>query len=138
VILLDTNVISEMMRLVPAPRVVEWFDKTAGQTMYTTMINQAELLAGVAALPLGKRRSRLASEIGKVLTIDFAGKVLLFDDAASRAYAEIVTIRKRRVGHVAENDCQIAAIARSRQLNLATRNVKDFQHCGVDLIDPWA
>lgn len=137
-IVLDTNVVSELMLPRPAARVVEWVTEQAALTLYFTTVSEAELRYGVAILPAGRRRERLLAEVEGMLREDFAGRVLPFDRDAARAYAEIAAAR-RAAGHpVNHADCQIAAIARSSGAAVATRNERDFQGCGINVINPWA
>ena len=137
-IIIDTNVVSELMRLAPEPAVMAWFSGQSSTELFLTAISEAELRAGAAILPAGRRRDRLAAEVDAVVGQDFAGRVLPFDSAAARAYA-VITASRRSVGRpILEADCQIAAIARARNAAVATRNGADFEHCGLTLIDPWA
>ena len=133
-IVLDTNVLSETLRPKPSPRVLEWVrSRTA---LYTTTITEAELSYGIALLPDGKRRS-LASVIELIFAEDLAGRVLYFDSAAARAYADVAATRRRAVRPMSESDARIAAIVRSRGAALATRNVEDFAGCDLGVVDPW-
>ena len=137
-IVVDTNVISELMRPTPEPAVMAWFSEQDPAELYMTAVGEAELRAGAAILPAGQRRDRLAAEIDAVVREDFAGRVLPFDSAAARAYADIAAARRSEGRPILEADCQIAAIARARDAAVATRNVPDFEHCGIAVIDPWA
>ena len=137
-ILIDTNVVSELMRPAPAPTVMTWFAAQESGALYLTAVSEAELRAGAAILPAGRRRDRLAAEVDAVVREDFAGRVLPFDSAAARAYAEIAASRRSAGRPILEADCQIVAIARARDAAVATRNAADFEHCGVSVIDPWA
>ena len=137
-VVIDTNVVSELMRQTPAPAVMAWFSRQHSADLYLTAVSEAELRAGAAILPAGRRRDRLAAEVDAVVREDFAGRVLPFDSAAARAYAAIA-VSRRSVGRpILEADCQIAAIARARDAAVATRNGADFEHCGIAVIDPWA
>ena len=110
----------------------------AGSTLFLSAVSEAELRYGIAIMPSGQRRDALESEIEGTLSEDFAGRVLPFDSDAARAYAEIAA-SCRAAGHpVSQSDGQIAAIAQSRGMAVATRNVRHFAHMGVSLIDPWA
>lgn len=136
-IVLDTNVLSEMIRANPSPAVERWLGSHPSTSLYTTTITQAEILYGVALLPPGQRRSALADAVEAMFEEDFADRVLPFDGAAARAFAYIVA-RRRKVGRpVSQLDAQIAAIARSRDASVATRNVSDFEGCGVQIENPW-
>ena len=136
-IVVDTNVVSELMRLTPAAAVMTWFSGHDSAGLYLTAISEAELRAGAAILPAGQRRDRLSAEVDAMVREDFAGRVLPFDGAAARAYAEIAATRRSRGRPVLEADGQIAAIARSRGMAVATRNVGDFADTGIDVVDPW-
>ncbi len=135
---MDTNVISELMRPTPQPAVMAWFSGQDSAELYLTAVGEAELRAGAAVLPAGRRRDRLAAEIDAVVREDFAGRVLPFDSAAARAYANIAAARRSEGRPILAADCQIAAIARAHDAAVATRNVSDFEHCGIAVIDPWA
>ena len=137
-ILIDTNVVSELMRRTPAPTVMTWFTMQDSGALYLSAVSEAELRAGVAFLPAGRRRDRLAAEVDAVVREDFAGRILPFDSAAARAYAAIDASRRSMGRPILEADCQIAAISRARDAAVATRNAADFEHCGIPIIDPWA
>ena len=136
-VVIDTNVVSELMRLAPEPAVMAWFSRQDSADLYLTAVSEAELRAGAAILPSGRRRDRLAAEVDAVVREDFAGRVLPFDSAAARAYAAIAASRRSAGRPILEADCQIAAIARARDAAVATRNGADFEHCGIAVIDPW-
>lgn len=137
-IVLDTNVISELMRREPAGVVVRWVDERPTPGLYTTSVTQAEILHGIMLLPKGKRREAIAAAATRMFEEDFASRVLPFGSDAARAYAEIAATRRRAGRPIAAFDAQIAAIARSVGAGLATRNVGDFEGCGIDVLDPWA
>ena len=136
-IILDINIVSELMRLTPDPAVMTWFSRQDSAGLHLTAVSEAELRAGAAILPAGRRRDRLAVEIDAVIGEDFAGRVLPFDSAAARAYAAIAASRRSLGRPILEADCQIAAIARARDAAVATRNARDFAQCGIAVIDPW-
>lgn len=136
-ILLDTNVVSELMRSSPDPVVETWITQHSVEELFFSAIGEAELRYGVAVMPMGRRRDRLASEIEAMLREDFEGRVLPFDSEAARAYAELASARRTAGCPAPLADCQIAAIARSKDMAVATRNVRDFTDLGVDVIDPW-
>ena len=137
-IVLDTNVVSELMLPSPAAQVVEWVSRQAPPTMHFTTISEAELRYGVAILPAGRRRDGLLAGIEGMLREDFAGRIIPFDREAALAYGEIAAAR-RATGHpINHADCQIAAITRSVGAAVATRNEDDFEGCGIDVINPWA
>ncbi len=136
-IVLDTNVISEIFRPQPDERVVTWLE-SIGSEVAVTAITLAELLAGVRRLPRSRRRSSLEVAIEAALQPYRDGKsVLPFDDAAADHYADILTAREAAGLPVSTADAQIAAICRSRDAQCATRNTKDFAHTGVVLLNPW-
>ncbi len=136
-VLLDTNVVSEMLRPQPNAAVDRWMAQRPGSELYFSAVGEAEMRYGVAILPAGRRRNALALAIDAILREDFQGRVLPFDSDAAREYAEIATAR-RAAGHTAAlADCQIAAIARSRGMVVATRNVRDFEGIGIEVINPW-
>lgn len=136
-IVLDTNVISEMMRPLPAEVVSAWFALHARATLFTTTLSQAEILYGLALLDAGRRRDDLVAAARPVFDEDFQGRVLPFDSAAAIAFADIAAARRRSGRPIAQIDAQIAAIARSRGAQLATRNIGDFTDCGISLVNPW-
>ena len=136
--LLDTNVLSEVMREHPAAAVVDWFAKNAHAAMYTSTVTQAEILTGIALLPTGKRRTALAVAAEQMFEQDFAGRGLGFDAEAAKNYAVIVAARSRKGQPISTEDAQIAAIALAGGLTLATRNTKDFEYIdGLTLANPW-
>jgi hypothetical protein len=136
-IILDTNVLSEILRPKPSSKVLEWIGSQPSALLFTTTITEAELFYGIALLPDGKRRRALEVAVGLIFTDDLAGRVLPFDSAAAREYALIAASRRRAGRRMAEADGRIAAIARSRGAILATRNVDDFTDCELEVIDPW-
>ncbi len=136
-VVIDTNVVSELMRLEPDPAVLAWFSGHDSAELYLTAVTEAELRAGAAILPAGRRRDQLAAEVDAMVREDFAGRVLPFDSAAARAYGDIAADRRFLGRPILEADCQIAAIARAADAAVATRNSADFEHCGIALIDPW-
>lgn len=138
-IILDTNVLSELMRLQPAPTVLEWFARQTDVTFFVTAITQAEILLGIALLPAGKRRDTLAEAAEKMFQEDFSGNCLPFDESCTWLYASIVANRRRSGFSITTEDAQIAAIALNRNLPLSTRNTRDFLHiAGLTLYNPWA
>lgn len=137
-IVVDTNVVSELMRSHPAQAVLDWFAGREAGDLYLTAINEAELRAGVAILPEGRRRELLQAAVDAMIAEDFAGRVLSFDSAAARAYARIVADRRSAGLAIREADCQIAAIAHAAGGSVATRNVGDFRRTGVEIVNPWS
>jgi toxin FitB len=136
-IILDTNVVSELMRRTPEVAVMRWVDARPVGGLYTTAVTQAEILHGVMLLPRGKRRDAIASAAAQMFEEDFADRVLPFGSDAAVAYAEIASARRRRGRPISAFDAQIAAIAQSVGAQLATRNVDDFEGCGIEIVDPW-
>jgi hypothetical protein len=137
VIVLDTNVISELMRPVPHVAVVAWVAAQPRAMLYTTHINHAEVLYGIAALPDGRRRTALAMAAQAIFTEEFAGRVLAFGAGAAGHYANIVVAR-RQVGNPIEGfDALIAAVALTEGASVATRDIGGFEGCGLTLINPW-
>lgn len=136
-IILDTNVISELLRPEPAKQVERWLSMQDGANVYFTAVGEAELRHGVAILPAGKRRTALAKAVEGMLEEDFRDRILPFDRAAARAYADIAAERRAAGRPISQFDCQIAAIARARAAAVATRNTNDYAGCGIELIDPW-
>lgn len=136
-IVLDTNVVSELMRTDADAAVVAWLDQRPAEEVFLTAVTTAELRYGVAGLPAGRRKTTLADRLGRLIEDDLAGRVLPFDDDAAGHYAPIVAGRDARGEPISMADAQIAAICRSRGARLATRNTKDFRHTGIDVTDPW-
>ena len=135
--LIDTNVVSELMLVAPSPEVLVWMDILPTQELFVTAVTEAEIRTGVAFLPEGARRRGLADAAERTLGGLFAGRVLPFDSGAARAYADIAAICRAAGRPSSQPDCQIAAIAFSRGMAVATRNVRDFFETGVEVIDPW-
>jgi len=136
-IVLDTNVISELMRAQPNEGVFAWVAAQPRALLYTTCINQAEVLHGIAALPEGRRRTALAGAAQAIFDEDFAGRVLAFGAAAASRYAEIVMVRRRAGNPIEGFDALIAATALAAGANVATCDIGGFAGCGLTLIDPW-
>ena len=135
-IVLDTNVVSELMRASPAPAVLEWLQQTSSTGLYTTAVTVAEIRYGIARLPQGRRRDTLHQAANEIFAA-FPRQVLPLDLAAATTYADIVAGRERGDNPISGFDAQIAAICRSQAATLATRNTKDFTDTGVRIIDPW-
>ena len=136
-IVLDTNVVSELMRSAPEPAVMAWINGIPDATVFVSAITQTEILYGVALVPDGKRRQGLAQAARTAFETYFRGRILPFDSDAAEAFAELAAGRRAAGRPISQADAQIAAIARSRGAELATRNVPDFEGCGVVVIDPW-
>ena len=137
-IVLDTNVVSELMRPQPDRAVVSWMNGQVTGDLYFTAVGEAELLYGLAIMTPGSRRDALVASVEAMLHEDFASRILPFDSSAARAYSTIAATRRASARPIGTADAQIAAIALSRSMSVATRNVRDFVDTGVDLIDPWA
>jgi hypothetical protein len=136
-IILDTNVLSELMKPAPTGKVVDWMASHSAASLYTTSITQAEILHGLMLLPKGRRRSALEAAATSMFVEDFAGRILGFGTDAAPPYAQIASDRRRAGRPISHFDAQIAAIARFTGGVIATRNVADFDGCGVTLVDPW-
>ncbi len=136
-LVLDTNVVSELMRPVPNPVITSWVADRATSSLFLTAVTEAELRFGLAVMPTGKRRAGLAAALERMLERGFANRVLPFDSSAAFAYADIAAARRRLGRPIPEADCQIAAIARSRGMAVATRNTRDFEDTGVEVSNPW-
>lgn len=136
-ILLDTNVISEPQRLEPNARVLDWMDAQALETLYLSTITVAELRAGVALMPARKRRDSLHENLEKRLLPLFANRVLPFDMACTKSYAELLATSRAAGLAVATADAFIAAIALANGFAVATRDTTPFEAAGVNVINPW-
>lgn len=136
-IVLDTNIISELLLPVPEPSVVDWLADQPAAAVFTTAVTEAEILYGLRLLPDGRRRRDLEAAILPIFAQDLAGRVLPFDRDAADVYGVIATDRRRNGRPISQFDAQIAAIALSRGAALATRNVADFEGVGLSIINPW-
>jgi len=138
-ILLDTNVLSELMRPEPDQAVMGWFSRHVGTLFYISAVTQAEILLGIALLPAGKRRDNLAAAADAMFREDFAGRCLPFDSVCAAHFAAIVSGRRRAGFQMTTEDAQIAAVALSHGFVLGTRNTKDFLHIdNMGLQNPWS
>ncbi len=135
---LDTNVVSELMRESPEPAVARWVSGHPVEDLFLSAVSEAELRFGAAILPMGRRREMLLLRIEAMLSDAFEDRVLPFDSDAARIYGHLVAARRSAGRPVASADCQIAAIAAARRMRIATRNVRDFEDMGVEIVDPWA
>lgn len=136
--LLDTNVLSELLRAQPHPAVLAWFAEQPADSLFVSVVTQAEMLLGARLLPRSKRRQHLEAALDTMFREDFAARVLPFDSAAAVAYAGVVAARRGAGRPISQFDAQIAAIALSRRAALATRNVSEFEECGLTLTNPWS
>jgi len=137
VILLDTNVLSELMKAEPDPAVMAFVNGIPATALFTSAVTQAEILYGIALLPSGKRRNSLLAAARVTLDNHFRGRVLPFDGSAAEAFASIAAGRRESGRPIPQADAMIAAIAKSRDATLATRNGADFEGCGIPVINPW-
>lgn len=135
-IILDTNVVSEMMRPTPEPLVLSWFATQSAEDVHVTAVTMAEILLGIELLPAGKRRDALQAGADKTFAV-FTGRILPFDDRAAYAFSVISSSRRKQGKPMSAFDAEIAAIARANGAVLATRNVNDFESCGLPLVNPW-
>jgi len=137
-IILDTNIVSELMKTQPDEGVLSWFSELSGQAIMITSITVAELRYGVAALPNGKRRTRLDTLITEMIDEDFESSILDFGRQAGEAYGLLAAELKNKGIGVGQSDVMIASIAVVNEATLATRNEKDFEHCGINIINPFS
>jgi predicted nucleic acid-binding protein len=137
-ILLDTNVLSEVMRPQPSDTVVSWLDEQPAGEFYTSAISRAEIELGLMLMPPGKRQEALGRAARAMFDEDFAGRCLPFDEDAARRYGRIVAARTRAGRPISVEDAQIAAIALACPMLLATRNTADFELIdGLEVVNPW-
>jgi toxin FitB len=136
-ILLDTCVVSEPLKPRPEEKVLNWLDDQAAESLYLSTVGIAELLAGVAALPAGRRRSALSEGLSRVIDRLFADRILGFDRAAAAQFPGIVTAARKRGFTISFADAQIAAIAAAHGFSIATRDTGPFLATGITVIDPW-
>ncbi|MEZ2130705.1 MULTISPECIES: type II toxin-antitoxin system VapC family toxin [unclassified Sinorhizobium] len=136
-IILDTNVISELLTPAPNPAVIEWLAAQHPSSVFTTAVTEAEILYGLRLLPEGRRRRDLEEAILPIFSEDFGGRVLPFDRDAADVYAAIAVDRRKAGRPISQFDAQIAAIAISRGASLATQNVSDFEGIGLQIVNPW-
>ena len=136
-IILDTNVLSELMRPQPAASVVDWVAQQPASRLFITAVTQGEILYGIGLLSRGKLRDRISAAATAMFAEDFADRILPFNSDSSAAFADIVVARRRAGRPIAQLDALIAAIARTNGAAVATRNVADFEGCGIELINPF-
>lgn len=136
-ILLDTNVLSEAMNPRPHPGVMSWIDSQAPDELWTCTIVVAEVLSGLDLMPSGKRQQHLREKAGYMFSSLFEERIFTFDAASALAYGPILKARKAIGGPIDEMDALIAAIALANDATLVTRNLSDFERCGIRLVNPW-
>ncbi len=136
-ILVDTNVVSEVMRIAPSETVVEWLNNQKSSSLYISTVTIGEIEYGLRILPVGKRRLQLKERFEQFVSLAFALRILAYDEAAARTYGEVMGLRKEMGRPMSVPDGQIAAIAKAHGHKIATRNISDFEDCGVELIDPF-
>ena len=137
-ILLDTNVISEMMKKSPSATVVRWIDKQEVTHLFVSAITIAEISYGLNAMPKGKRRSLIENAFDRAIQESFKHRILPFDESSAHYYGRLMGRRKELGRPLSILDGQIAAIALAHGASVATRNTPDFMHCNLDLINPFA
>jgi predicted nucleic acid-binding protein len=135
--ILDTNVLSELMKPKPSPEVVSWTESTLSTELFITSITQSEILYGIALLPDGRRKNDLQLAAKLMFEEDFNRRILPFDQLAAELYAMIASSRQKSGKPISQFDAQIAAIAKSRGAAISTRNEIDFSNCGVTVVNPW-
>jgi len=136
-IILDTNIVSEMMKTAPSRTVLDWLNAQDAASLYVTTITLAEIGYGLRLLPDGQRRRLLAERFDQFIARAFDQRILSFDAAAARAYGDIMGHRKELGRPIRVTDGQIAAIARANGFGIATRNIKDFEDSQIALINPF-
>ena len=137
-IVLDTNILSEALKPAPADTVLRWLAAQTPAAVFTTTITLAEILYGLEVLPVGKRRLRLLTAVEKMFAEQFDGHILSFDEDAARLFASIAASRFAAGRPISQPDAMIAAIARSHNAAVATRNTDDFERCGIQVVNPWS
>jgi toxin FitB len=135
--ILDTSVVSEIMRPVPAPVVLRWIGEQNSEELHVTAITMAEILYGIELLPRGKRQEILRAGAARLFQVVFMDRILTFDARAAREFSVSASSRRKQGRPMSEFDAQIAAIARAHGTALATRDMDDFEGCGLRLINPW-
>lgn len=135
--ILDTNIVSELIKIQPEPKVVEWLDHIDDELIWTTSITAYEIQYGIMQLPAGKKRKQLKSDFDDMLRIDYRNRIIAFDAAAAIAAGKIAGTLKASGTNISALDIQIAGIVTVKGATLVTRNTKDFQHSGVRSVNPW-
>ncbi|OJW30454.1 MAG: VapC toxin family PIN domain ribonuclease [Rhodospirillales bacterium 69-11] len=136
-LVLDTNMLSEIMRPEPERKVADWIVRQQSEELFTAAVCQAEILSGLAVMPSGRRRTELEEAARAMFTDDFDGRVLPFDIEAASAYAKVFAARRNAGRPSGTIDLMLAAIARARGASVVTRNVADFEGVGVAIFNPW-
>ena len=136
-IVIDTNIISEVMKTSPSLAVLEWLNQQNSNSLFVSTITLGEIEYGLRILPTGKRRYELKEQFEQFMLQAFRQRILVFDEAAARSYGEVMGHRKELGRPMSVPDGQITAIARSRGFGIATRNTSDFEECGVNLFNPF-
>jgi predicted nucleic acid-binding protein len=136
-VIVDTNIVAEMMKESPAQAVVSWFNDQESAALFLTTITIGEIGYGLRIMPHGRRRLQLEQGLERVLAEAFAGRILSFDEEAARHYGDVMGRRKEIGRPLSVQDGQIASIARARGGAVATRNVRDFVECGVEIVNPF-
>ncbi len=136
-IILDTNVVSELMRPTPERMVLRWFSSQAAEDLHVTTVTMAEVLYGIELISSARRRDVVRAGVEKMFGEVLADRILAFEERAALAFAQIASARRRQGKHISGVDAQIAAIARVHGATLATRNTYIFEGCGVRLVNPW-
>jgi predicted nucleic acid-binding protein len=136
-LMLDTNMLSEIMRSEPEQKVVDWIVRQPSDELFTAAVCQAEILSGLAVMPSGRRRAELEEAARSMFADDFDGRVLPFDAEAASAYAEVFAARRKAGRPSGTIDLMLAGIARARGAGVVTRNVADFEGVGVPIVNPW-
>lgn len=136
-ILLDTNVVSAVMASAPPAAVLDWLNGQPTDALFLSAITLAEIWYGLEALPDGRRRRSLESRFDRFVARGFAHRILPFEQRAARLYGELMAHRRSRGRPMSPLDGQIAATAQANRMALATRNLRDFEHCGLELVNPF-
>jgi toxin FitB len=137
VLILDTNVVSEVLRSKPDETVVTWFESQPRHQLFTTAVTQAEIYYGINLLPKGTRRQKLLAVAQLIFEEDLENRVLPFSGEAASHYAELAAARRSLGRPISQFDAMIAAVARLHGGDLVTRNTADFDHCGINVVNPW-
>jgi predicted nucleic acid-binding protein len=136
-IVLDTNVVSEVIKPAPLAEVIEWLNLQQSSDLYVTTITLGEISYGVEVLPDGNRRTSLSRAVNQFVDQAFGDRVLVFDRDSAHEYGQLMAGRRKLGRPLSAPDGQIAAITRRHRFQLATRNLKDFEECGIGLINPF-